>query len=126
VAASYDVVLWGATSSVGVLVAEYLLRHHGVGKDLRWALGGRSLDKLERVRTDLARIDLDAAQLPLLVGDARNRTFLDSMVPQARVVASTVGPYALHGVELVAACARHGIDYCDITGEVVFVRRMID
>jgi short subunit dehydrogenase-like uncharacterized protein len=41
------------------------------------------------------------------------------------VVASTVGPYALHGSPLVAACAATGTDYCDLTGEVQWVRRMI-
>jgi short subunit dehydrogenase-like uncharacterized protein len=44
----------------------------------------------------------------------------------ASVVCSTVGPYALHGRELVAACVEAGTDYCDLTGEPQFVRAMID
>jgi short subunit dehydrogenase-like uncharacterized protein len=41
------------------------------------------------------------------------------------VVVSTVGPYALHGEPLVRACAETGTDYCDLTGEVQWIRRMI-
>ncbi|HSM66464.1 MAG TPA: saccharopine dehydrogenase, partial [Ilumatobacteraceae bacterium] len=41
-------------------------------------------------------------------------------------VASTVGPYALHGSELVASVVEAGVDYCDLTGEVQWMRRMID
>ncbi|HHH10822.1 MAG TPA: saccharopine dehydrogenase [Sorangium sp.] len=51
---------------------------------------------------------------------------LDAMVKQCKVVVSTVGPFAKYGSELVAACVRHGRDYCDITGEVHWVRSMID
>ncbi len=43
-----------------------------------------------------------------------------------RVVATTAGPYARYGEPLVAACARTGTHYADLTGEVLFVRRMIE
>src|SRR5699024_6011314 len=39
-----------------------------------------------------------------------------------RIVVTTVGPYALHGRELVKACAMAGTHYADLTGEVLFVR----
>jgi short subunit dehydrogenase-like uncharacterized protein len=39
-------------------------------------------------------------------------------------VITTVGPYALHGEPLVAACAAAGTDYVDLTGEPEFVDRM--
>lgn len=124
--AKLDILVWGATSSVGRLVAEYLLGRYGVGRDLNWALGGRSRDKLERLRTELANIDPKAMELPILIADAMDAKSLDQIVPQVQVVATTVGPYALYGRELVAACARHGADYCDLTGEVLFIRDMID
>lgn len=121
-----DVLVWGATSSVGRLVAQYLLRRYGVGGELAWALGGRNLAKVETVRAELAAIDPKAKELPILIADARDAASLDAVVPRVRVVATTVGPYALYGRELVAACARHGVDYCDLTGEVLFIRDMID
>jgi short subunit dehydrogenase-like uncharacterized protein len=40
------------------------------------------------------------------------------------VVISTVGPYMLYGEPLVAACAKAGTDYVDLTGEPEFVDRM--
>jgi len=123
---NYDVLLWGATGFTGKLVAEYLMQHHGVGGDLRWALGGRSRPKLEAVRDALAAIDPRARDLPIVTGDSADRASLDRLALDARVVCSTVGPYALHGHELVAACVEAGTDYCDLTGEPQFVRAMID
>ena len=39
---------------------------------------------------------------------------------------TTAGPYAKYGSDLVAACAEAGTHYCDLTGEVQWMRRMID
>jgi len=38
---------------------------------------------------------------------------------------STVGPYALYGETLIKVCAESGTDYCDLTGEVQWIRRML-
>ncbi|MGH7296662.1 MAG: saccharopine dehydrogenase family protein [Polyangiaceae bacterium] len=123
---SFDVVLWGATGFTGKLVAEYLARTHGVGRELRWALAGRNREKLEGVRAALQAVEPAAKDLPLVLGDGKDRGSLDRMAADARVVCSTVGPYAIHGQELVAACVESGTDYCDLTGEPQFVRAMID
>src|SRR5579872_6019629 len=122
----FDVVLWGATGFTGQLVAEYLVTHHGAGAALRWAIAGRSRDKLERVRQGLTAIDKSARDLPILTGDSADRDSLDAIVKTTRAVCSTVGPFAVHGKELVAACVDAGTDYCDSTGEPQFVRAMID
>src|SRR5579872_281313 len=122
----FDVVLWGATGFTGELVAQYLAKSYGGGHKLRWALAGRSQDKLEKVRTGLAAVDPTSATLPILVGDSGDRTSLDAIAREARVVVSTVGPYSRYGAELVGACVDAGTDYCDLTGETQFVRRMID
>ncbi len=118
---TYDVVLWGATGFTGRLVAEYLAEHYGVGKSVRWAIAGRSRDKLSQVREALVAIDPAARDLPLLVGDGRDRASLDPIVRSTRVVATTVGPYATYGHELAASCAENGTDSCDLTGEPQFV-----
>ncbi len=119
----FDLVLLGATGFTGRLVAEYLLKRHGATGAFRWALAGRSRDKLERVRDTLGA---DAAALPVLLADAGDRASLDALAARTRVVCSTVGPYALYGSELVAACAASGTDYCDLTGEVPWMRQMLD
>src|SRR6056297_2220934 len=119
----FDLVLLGATGFTGQLVAEYLLQRHGVGDAFKWALAGRSQAKLEQVRAGLGE---GAKDLPLLVADSHDRTSLDALVARTRAVCSTVGPYALHGSDLVAACAASGTDYCDLTGEVPWMRKMLD
>ncbi len=121
------VVLWGATGFTGRLVAEHLLQRHGVDGDLRWALGGRNPSKLEALRDELAREGGFAADaLPLVVGDGDDLASLEALARRTKVVCTTVGPYALYGSKLVAACAREGTDYCDLTGELPWMRRMID
>ena len=119
----FDVVLWGATGFTGRLVAEHLLRRHGVDGEVRWAIAGRSEAKLAELRRDLGE---GAAELPLVLADADDQLSLDAMAARTRVVCATVGPYALYGSKLVAACVHHGTHYCDLTGEVQWMRRMID
>ncbi len=120
----YDIILWGASGFTGKIVATYLARHYG--PDIKWAIAGRSPQKLDQVRRSLGSIHPTLANLPVLVGDSQDRASLDAIVQQTRVVISTVGPYALYGSPLVAACAAHGVDYCDITGEVSWIRQNID
>lgn len=119
----FDLVLFGATGFTGRLLAEYLLQRHGVDGGLRWALAGRSVDKLKTVRSELGEA---ASALELLTADSHDRASLDALVTRTRAVCSTVGPYALHGSDLVAACAATGTDYCDLTGEVPWMHRMLD
>lgn len=116
---SYDVVLFGASGFTGRLTAEYLARRPGPRP--RWAIAGRNLHKLERLRQHLARLDPACADLPLLHADTSDPESMLALARSARVVISTVGPYIRHGEPLVAACAELGTDYVDLTGEPEFV-----
>jgi short subunit dehydrogenase-like uncharacterized protein len=118
---AFDVILFGATGFTGRLVAEYLHSQHGVGGNLRWAIAGRSLRKLEQVRGSIGAPDT----LPLLVADASDTTALAALVGQAKVVISTVGPYQQHGQPLITACAQAGTDYVDLCGEPAWMAQMI-
>lgn len=115
----FEIVLFGATGFAGRLTAEYLARH--APRELRWALAGRSTRRLEEVRAALAQADPDLDTLPLLTADVTDRAAVEQVVRAARVVATTVGPYVLHGEAIVAACADAGTDYLDLTGEPEFV-----
>ncbi len=117
-----DLVLLGATGFTGGLTADYLARHAPAG--LRWAIAGRSLDRLEAVRARLAAVDPALGDLELLVADSADRESLDAIAVRTRVVATTVGPYLSYGEPLVAACAAAGTAYADLTGEPEFVDRM--
>lgn len=119
----FDVVVFGATSFVGQLITHYLVEEYGVGGSVNWAIAGRSEAKLSALRTTLGE---QAANLPTLVADAQSAENLKNLCAQTRVILSTVGPYALYGERLVKACAETGTDYCDLTGEVHWVKRMIE
>lgn len=123
---NFDIVLMGATGFTGRLVAEYLLKTVGVNKEVRWALAGRNFGKLEKIRHELGEENSDALTLELLQADSHDFESLVRMVKQTKVVCTTVGPYALYGSELVRACVQEGTDYCDLAGEVQWIREMID
>ena len=118
----FDIVVYGATGFTGQLVAEYLATHYRDNKQLRWAMAGRSLDKLKSVREAIGA----PPDTPLIVADAADPASLKAMIDQTRSVITTVGPYLLYGNELIAACAASGTDYFDLCGEVPWMRRMID
>jgi short subunit dehydrogenase-like uncharacterized protein len=118
----FDIVVYGATGFTGQLVAEYLAAHYRGDKELKWAMAGRSLDKLKSVRDAIGA----SADTPLIVAVSADEASLKAMVDQAKVVISTVGPYQLYGSELVAACAAGGTDYIDLCGEPIWMRQMID
>ncbi|QMU77742.1 saccharopine dehydrogenase [Streptacidiphilus sp. PB12-B1b] len=118
----YDIVLFGATGFTGALTAEYLARNRPPG--CRWALAGRNRAKLAALRSRLAAVDPELAELPLLLADSADPAALRTVAASTRVVVSTVGPYLRHGEPLVAACAEEGTDYLDLTGEPEFVDLM--
>jgi short subunit dehydrogenase-like uncharacterized protein len=115
-----DLIVYGATSFVGQILCRRLVERHGSDGDLRWAIAGRDPAKLERVAADTG------ADVERIVADATDAPALAAMARATRVVVSTVGPYALYGSDLVAAVAEAGTDYCDLTGETQWMRRMID
>lgn len=116
----FDVVVWGATGFTGRLVAEFLYKTYG-SQDLRWAMGGRSQSKLESVRQLVAD-----ESVPIVVADSQNSEQLNQLAQRTRVICTTVGPYGIYGSKLVEACVENNTHYCDLTGEVPWMRRMID
>ena len=116
---AYDIILLGATGFTGRLTARYLAAHAPAG--LRWAVAGRSPDRLDAVRDELAALGAtDVGRLAVDLGDVAS---VRQLAAAARTVVTTVGPYALHGEPVVAACAAAGTHYLDITGEPEFVDR---
>lgn len=115
---TFDLVVWGATGYTGRLVAEELARTAG---STRWAIAGRDRGRLETCRSGLA----DGGSRPeILVADLDDPASLRTMTALARVVLSTVGPYARFGTPMVEACIATATHLCDITGEVAWVTEM--
>lgn len=118
----HDIVLYGATGYVGKLTARYLAgRVQATGA--RIALAGRSAEKLAEVRDACGA---PAQEWPLIEADTARPSTLEAMANATQVVVTTVGPYTKYGLPLVAACAKSGTDYADLTGELNFVRESID
>lgn len=114
----FDIVLLGASGFTGRLTAEYLARAAPPG--LRLALAGRRMETLERVRGELGA----AGEIGLVRADVEDPGSLRELAERARVLITTVGPYLKYGGPVVAACARAGTDYVDLTGEGEFIDRM--
>ena len=117
-----DIVVYGATGFTGQLVAEYLAAHYRGDASLKWAMAGRSKDKLAAVRDAIGA----PKDTPLIVADASDPASLKAMVEQTKSVITTVGPYMLYGNELLAACVAAGVDYFDLCGEPTWMRQKIE
>lgn len=117
----FDLVIFGATSFVGKILCEYLVGEH-TEPNLSWAMAARSEAKLQELKQELGP---GADTIPLIVADSFDEEALRSLCERTHVVTSTVGPYALYGDLLVKLCVESGTDYCDLTGEAHWIRRMI-
>lgn len=121
-AKEFDLLVYGATGFTGRLVAEYLVKHYADDTTFRWAMGGRSEQKLIQVRDEIGA----PADTPLVMADSQDADSMQKMLARTKLVLTTVGPYQLYGSELVALCANSGVDYVDLCGEPVWMREMID
>ena len=119
----YDVIVWGASGFTGRLVVEYLAENYPQGNPIRWAIGGRNRDKLDKI---LDGIPFAGDKPDVVTGDGTDQQSMDALAARTRVVLTTVGPYAKYGMPLVTACARQGTDYVDLCGEVQWMRQVID
>jgi len=118
--AEFDAVVFGSTGYTGRLVAEHLLKTHGTGGAVKWAMAGRSAAKLGGVAKEIG-----ATRIPFVVADSNDPTSLEAMCRRTKVVITTAGPYQLYGSNLVAACAKTGTDYVDLTGESHWIAQMM-
>ena len=121
-AKQYDVIVFGATGFTGKWVAKHLFDHYSA-QGLKWAIAGRSANKLDQVRTFIG--DQDGC-IDAVIADSADEASLINLLAKAKVVISTVGPYAYYGSLLVKVCAESGTHYVDLTGEVPWMRSMID
>lgn len=117
----YDLILYGATSFVGQLTAKYL---HQFIKDnqlsIKFAIAGRDQQKLDALNATLT------PTVDTLIANSNDPQSLDKLAGQTKVIISTVGPYLLYGEPVIRACANHGTDYVDLTGEAIFIKDMLD
>lgn len=114
----FDIIVYGATSFVGQIVTRYMHEQFADGS-IVWAIAGRSRAKLQQLSDTIGLSGIE-----MIVADAADEDTLRHMCARTKVVLSTVGPYALYGDLLVQVCVSMGTDYCDLTGEPQWIRKM--
>jgi short subunit dehydrogenase-like uncharacterized protein len=115
-----DVVVFGATGITGRNVAAYLAeRAHDGGAG--WAAAARDVPKLERL---LDEMGVTAPEK--IAADLQDADSLATMASRSRVVLNLVGPYAPSARPVIEACVTRGAHYVDLSGEIPFVRQVID
>jgi saccharopine dehydrogenase (NAD+, L-glutamate forming) len=117
---AYELIVFGATGFTGGMTAEYLARH--APRNLRWAIAGRSREKLAAVKARLVAIDASAEGVGIVEADVDDAASVLRMAASTRVVLTTVGPFIDYGEPVVRACVEAGTDYVDSTGEPHFAR----
>jgi len=118
----YDIVLLGATGYTGRLTAEYIQEH--VDTSLKWAIAGRNSAKLSNLAGELKHLNPDRP-LPEIEVVEQTKEALEPLARKAKIVLTTIGPYAKYGTPVVEACAAAGTHYIDVTGETPWVYDMM-
>ena len=116
----FDLIIWGATGFTGNLVCDYINKNYNE-RELRWAIAGRNKKKILKLQQ---KLKIDDSRT--IIADSSDKNSLVKMVKKSKVVCTTVGPYAKYGTNLVEACIEGETNYCDITGETQWIRRIID
>ncbi|CBL43855.1 predicted saccharopine dehydrogenase [gamma proteobacterium HdN1] len=117
----YDVVVWGATGFSGRPAALHLNRFYASQGKIRMAVAARSKSRLQALLKEL-----DSPEIDMLVCPGDDAEAAAQVARSARVVCSAVGPAARWSTPMVDACIAHGTDYCDLSGELHWLRKMID
>ncbi|KGO67721.1 Saccharopine dehydrogenase / Homospermidine synthase [Penicillium italicum] len=119
----YDLVLLGPTGYTGRFCAEHIVQN--LPTDLKWAIAGRSAQKLESIAQELKALNPDRLDPDVLVVQL-NSTELNELARKTRLVINCVGPYHLYSTPVVEACAVNGTHYVDVTGETPWIKVIID
>ncbi|KAJ5952812.1 uncharacterized protein N7479_011225 [Penicillium vulpinum] len=119
----YDLVLLGPTGYTGRFCAEHIVQN--LPTDLKWAIAGRSAQKIEPIAQELKAINPDRVNPDVLVVQL-NSTELSELAQKTRLVINCVGPYHLYSTPVVEACAVNGTHYVDVTGETPWVKSIIE
>lgn len=117
----FDVVVYGCTGFTGNLVAEYVQKNYA-GSSLKWAIAGRNEAKLLSLKSKLGL----SSDVGIFIADSDDQASIDKLAQSTNVILSATGPFALKGTSVVDACVRCETNYCDITGESLWIRSIID
>jgi short subunit dehydrogenase-like uncharacterized protein len=112
--AKKPVILYGASGYTGRLIAEYLREFN-----VPFIAAGRDAARIQATLDRVPGLDpslYDVVQVPHTIAA------LSELFRGAKVVSSTVGPFATLGPEVVEACLNAGCHYVDTTGEQNWIK----
>ena len=118
----YDFIVYGATGFTGKLVVEYLVERYLVNPEIKWALAGRNLEKLQSVVKSKNVPD----DICLFTADSNDKTSVENLVSKTRCILTVVGPYQLYGNNIIESCVKSGTDYVDLCGEPGWMHEKIN
>jgi short subunit dehydrogenase-like uncharacterized protein len=113
-----DVSLLGATGYTGRLVCDYLGKR-AAQTGQTFAVAGRRKEALEELADQHGAVTT-------ITADCTSDEDCRALAESSRVVLNLAGPYYHRAEPLIAACARAGTHYFDLSGELVYVRELID
>lgn len=105
-----------------MLVAEHITTHFPT--DLKWAIAGRSAEKLQNVISECKVLNPDRKSPSIEICNLNDED-LDALAKKTFALITTVGPYSKYGEYAFKACAESGTHYFDCTGEAVWHMAMI-
>ena len=120
--AEFDLVVFGAAGFAGRVAVDYFANK--LSPTRRWAVVARSREKLDSLKEGLKGSHSPPSEY--LIADHVDAQGVRALVSRARVVINYAGPFGRSGENIVAACAELGTHYLDITGESLWVARMIE
>tara|TARA_B100000575_G_scaffold293480_1_gene305021 strand:+ start:1849 stop:3057 length:1209 start_codon:yes stop_codon:yes gene_type:complete len=115
-----DLIIWGVTGFTGQLVGQYINKTYSSNL-LKWGIAGRNKEKVFTIARKL-KIDHEN----IFIADSNDLESLIKLTSKTKVICTTVGPYAKFGTDLIEACIKTNTNYCDITGETQWIRKIID
>lgn len=123
---NYDLVVYGATGFTGRLVVDYIVREYGIiNREFTWAIAGRNKNTLTGIVNSYKASGTKLQNIPIIIADSGDPLSLDQMTSICSIVISTAGPYMKYGLPLVNSCVKNNTHYCDLTGEVPFIKNSI-
>jgi len=139
---SYDIIIWGATGFTGQLAVEKLyqriLEKEKNNELLRWGIAGRNIKKLQSIKDSLLTTSSSSTTTTtsqsssnsiyphILQADINHYQTIQNLVSSTHVILALAGPFFTIGEPIVKACVENGTHYADITGETIWVKRMIE
>jgi len=120
----FDITVFGATGLTGKQIVRHVFelsvnKPDFYSPSFRWAIAGRSVEKLEEIIGEMANRYPNATidKPTVLVANVTQREQLDAMTNQTKVIINAVGPFRFMGEYVVRSCVENNCDYVDVTGK---------